>query len=281
MSGLKTPLIEVEDLRVDYDPGMLARMLGAKPVHAVKSVSFNVADGQTFGIVGESGSGKSTTARAIVALERLAGGTITYDGRDSATLTSAQRRQRAREIQMVFQDPSSALNPRLRIGHLLSERVKIHRKSEYAQRAVIIRTALDEVGLPHAHLDRFAHQLSGGQQQRVMIALALISQPRVLICDEAVSGLDVSSQAMVLNLLNDLKASRGLSIIFITHDMGVARYISDEIAVMRHGEIVEWGNAGEIFDNPQSEYTKTLMSAVPTLPRAYSIDAGTAARKES
>lgn len=259
------PLLSLQSVTVEFGPGAIARMLGAKPFRAVDEVSFDVSAGQTFGIVGESGSGKSTTARTIVGLESAKSGSIHYDGLDLNTVRGRQRTKIAREIQMVFQDPSSALNPKLRIGHLIAERVKIHRPSEYGNRAAIMRSALDEVGLPHKHLKRFPHQLSGGQQQRVVIALALISKPRMLICDEAVSGLDVSSQAQVLNLLNDLKREHKLSIIFITHDMGVARYISDEIAVMKNGVVVEQQLSDEIFDNPQSEYTKTLLAAVPTL----------------
>lgn len=268
-SNTSTALLSVRDVCVDFSPGMIARLLGTSPMRAVSDVSFDVAAGRTFGIVGESGSGKSTTARVILGLEGASTGTISYDGTDLRALRGARRRSVAREMQMVFQDPSSALNPKLRIGHLLTERVKIHRRREHRQRNKIIRNALDEVGLPHAHLERFPHQLSGGQQQRIVIALALISQPRVLICDEAVSGLDVSSQAQVLNLLNDLKSDRGLSLIFITHDMGVARYISDDIAVMRKGLIVEQGPADEIFTDPQSDYTRSLLAAVPTLPHSY------------
>lgn len=259
------PLLSLRSVTVEFGPSTIARLLGAQPFRAVDEVSFDVAAGQTFGIVGESGSGKSTTARAIVGLETARSGAIHYSGIELQKVRYRQRAQIAREIQMVFQDPSSALNPKLRIGHLISERVKIHRPSEYGNRAEIMRSALDEVGLSDRHLERFPHQLSGGQQQRVVIALALISKPRMLICDEAVSGLDVSSQAQVLNLLNDLKREHELSIIFITHDMGVARYISDEITVMRNGRVVEQQPADEIFANPQSEYTKTLLAAVPTL----------------
>ena len=270
MTEQGTPLISVEGLEVDYGPGALAKLFGAQTVHAVKGVSFDIHEGRSFGIVGESGSGKSTTARAILGLEPVAGGTVRYEGKDMARLTGTQKRRVSRDIQMVFQDPSSALNPKLKIGSLLAERVKIHRPSEYGNRRELMRQSLDEVGLPLAHLERFPHQLSGGQQQRVVIALGLVSQPRLLICDEAVSGLDVSSQAQVLNLLNELKASRGLSILFITHDMGVARYISDDVAVMQRGVMVEQGPAEQIFDRPESEYTRKLMSAVPTLPKTYS-----------
>lgn len=269
ISNNSTALLSLRNVCVKFNPGMIARMLGTSPTCAVNDVSFNVEPGRAFGIVGESGSGKSTTARAIVGLQEVTSGAIHYDGTDLRVLRGARRRLVAREMQMVFQDPSSALNPKLRIGHLLVERVKIHRPGEYGDRVGIIKNALDEVGLPHAHLDRFPHQLSGGQQQRIVIALALISQPRVLVCDEAVSGLDVSSQAQVLNLLNDLKSVRGLSLIFITHDMGVARYISDNIAVMHKGLIVEQGTAEEIFTDPQSDYTRSLLAAVPTLPHTY------------
>lgn len=268
-NDMEPPLLSLRSVTVDFSPGAVARMLGASLVKAVDDVSFDVRTGHTFGIVGESGSGKSTTARAILGLESISSGTVRYNGVDMSTLRGRHRKLAAREMQMVFQDPSSALNPKLRIGHLLAERVKIHRSVEYGNRTTIVRNALDDVGLPHAHLDRFPHQLSGGQQQRVVIALALISRPRALICDEAVSGLDVSSQAQVLNLLNDLKDDRGLTIIFITHDMGVARYISDDIAVMRKGVIVEQRPAEEIFADPRSDYTKTLLTAVPTLPRTY------------
>lgn len=270
MTDQTTPLISVKVLEIDYGPGALAKMLGAKTVHAVKGVSFDITAGHTFGIVGESGSGKSTIARAIIGLEPFEAGSIHYDGTDINRLSTKQKRRISRDIQMVFQDPSSALNPKLKVGSLLAERIKIHRPGEYGNRAALMRQSLDEVGLPHEHLERFPHQLSGGQQQRVVIALGLVSQPRLLICDEAVSGLDVSSQAQVLNLLNELKTNRELSILFITHDMGVARYISDEVAVMRHGELVEQGPAEKIFDAPELEYTQTLMDAVPKLPKMYS-----------
>lgn len=262
-------IIEVHDLCVNYSPGAFAKLFGASTTYAVRAVSFAVQPGTTFGIVGESGSGKSTTVRAIMGLERATSGDILYDGQSLVTPSASSRRRVSRELQMVFQDPSSALNPKMKVGGLLTERIRIHRPQEWAKRAEIAETSLTEVGLPLEHLHRFPHQLSGGQQQRVVIALGLISQPRLLICDEAVSGLDVSSQAQVLNLLNHLKRDRNLTIIFITHDMGVARYISDEVAVMRKGEIVEQGRATQVFDAPSHEYTKSLIDAVPRLPHRY------------
>jgi ABC-type glutathione transport system ATPase component len=231
-------------------------------VHAVAGVSITLEPGETLGIVGESGSGKSTLGRIAAGIEGPSSGTVTLDGKAYARFGSAAWRRERRGVQMVFQNPSKALDPRMSIGSQIEEAMLAQDLFDRKGRTLRMEEMLALVGLPDMGA-RFAHQLSGGQQQRAVIARALVLDPKLVVCDEAVSALDVSVQAQIINLLNDLKARFGIGYLFISHDLGVVRHISDRIAVMQKGVIVETGNAAEIFANPQHDYTRALLAAVP------------------
>lgn len=255
-------LLEVRDLKVWFPirKGILARTVGW--VKAVDGVGFDLRQGETLGIVGESGCGKSTTARAILGLVRPRAGTIRFAGRD---IRDWSRLDYHRKVQVVFQDPLASLNPRHTVLDILTEGAVCHgliRKSERRDRAASL---LETVGLPCDILDRYPHEFSGGQRQRLCIARAVALDPELLICDEAVSALDLSIRAQVLDLLADLKRRLSLSVIFITHDLGVVRHIADRVLVMHRGRIVEQGPCAEVLRNPSAEYTRYLMSAVPAI----------------
>jgi oligopeptide/dipeptide ABC transporter ATP-binding protein len=242
------PLVEARELRVQF---------GA--VKAVDGVSFVVLRGETFGVIGESGSGKSTLGRALVSLLKPTAGRILHDGKDPATLAAKAFRRHRREYQIVFQDPSAALNPRMTILDSVSEPLRTARALE----------VLDKVGLPAAFATRYPHELSGGQKQRVNIARALTLRPRLLVCDEVVAALDISIQADILNLLAQLQAEFGLTYVFITHDLAVVSHVSDRVAVMYLGVLVEMGPAERLRQRPRHPYTEALLSAEPTpLPAA-------------
>jgi peptide/nickel transport system ATP-binding protein len=234
-------------------------------VTAVKDVSFVVAPGQSLAIVGESGSGKTTVARMIVGLEVPTAGQIVVAGRDrkGRRVGSGERRRRAREVQIVFQDPYSSLDPRMTIRSCVAEVLKLHFNQTEEERDQRIRQLLEQVGLDTRHENVLPRSLSGGQRQRVAIARALASEPRVLICDEAVASLDVSIQAQVLNLLSDIREQTGVSYLFISHDLAVVRQVSDDVIVMRNGEIVESGPTEQVLESPTSPYTKHLIAAIP------------------
>lgn len=255
-------LLEVSDLVVDFN----ARRRRRNPVtaslpRAVDQVSFTLTRNETLAIVGESGSGKTTVARTVVGLQRFGAGAIRFEG---AALGPVSRRPGAlkREIQMVFQDPRSSLNPRMSIRAIINEVWRTHPGiAPRRDRDTVLDALLDDVGLDRSVADRRPSALSGGQCQRVSIARALAMKPTLLVCDEAVSALDVSVQAQILRLLVDLKAEHGLSLLFISHDLGVVRQIADRVAVMRRGEIVELGEAEQIFAEPAHEYTRQLLDA--------------------
>jgi len=258
------PLLKVENLKV-YFPikrGILLRTVGH--VKAVDDISFNVYRGQTLGLVGESGCGKTTAGRAILRLLKLEAGKVEFDGVDLATLGGRDLREMRQRMQIIFQDPFSSMNPRMTIESALIEPMKIHRigstTQERRDRAVAL---LEEVGLAAEHLRRYPHEFSGGQRQRICIARALTVEPDFIICDESVSALDVSVQAQVLNLLNDLLRNRGLTYIFISHDLSVVKFMADMMAVMRAGKIVEFGPSENIYAEPKEEYTKRLIDATP------------------
>lgn len=235
---------------------------GKAVVRAVNGVSITLEPSETLGIVGESGSGKSTLGRIAAGIESPTSGTVTLDGKPYAGIGSVAWRRERRAVQMVFQNPSRALDPRMTIGDQIEEAMEAHGLSDAAGRKVRREEMLALVGLPGMS-ERYSHQLSGGQQQRAVIARALVLEPKVVVCDEAVSALDVSVQAQIINLLNDLKARFGMGYLFISHDLGVVRHISDRIAVMQKGVIVETGRAAEIFADPQHDYTRSLLAAVP------------------
>jgi peptide/nickel transport system ATP-binding protein len=233
-------------------------------VKAVDNVSFDVFPGETLGLVGESGCGKTTLGRTLIRLVEKSSGKVIFKGKEISGLKGGELRSIRKQIQIIFQDPYSSLNPRLTIGSAISEPFLVHNicnnKKEREQRVAVL---LEQVGLDAGFAYRYPHELSGGQRQRACIARALAVNPEFIICDESVSALDVSIQAQVLNLLNELKKELNLTYIFISHDLSVVRYMSDRMAVMQHGKIVEMGDADEIYSNPKTEYTQTLINAIP------------------
>ena len=253
-----TPLLTVDDLVVDY-PGSGFRARGHRALHGV---NLAVSAHETFGIVGESGSGKSTIGKVVLGLATATSGRVSFDGTDLATLNPAGRRRLAPEIQAVFQDPLSSLNPALSIEDILTEPLTTNGVSRTDARRRV-GALLDTVGLPAGSAQRFASEFSGGQRQRIAIARALALQPRLIICDEPVSALDLSTQVRVLDLLVDIQRETGVAYLFITHDLDVVRYISHRVAVLRGGRIVETGETDAVTLDPQHPYTRRLMLASP------------------
>lgn len=259
----KQPLLQVKNLKQYYPikKGILSRTVGN--VKAVDGVSFDIFPGETLGLVGESGCGKSTTGRAIVRLEKPTEGEIIFEGKNLADFSNVEMRNIRTDLQIIFQDPYSSLNPRKRIGDLLSEPLLFHKLVEPSEVKKKVADILEIVGLPSAYSNRYPHEFSGGQRQRIGIARALILNPKLIVCDEPVSALDVSIQAQVLNLLKDLQKEFNLTFLFIGHGLGAVKYISDRIAVMYLGNIVEVGKTEEIFKNSKHPYTRALLSAYP------------------
>ncbi|MFI6391021.1 ATP-binding cassette domain-containing protein [Nonomuraea sp. NPDC050547] len=241
----------------------LVKAFRGKP--AVREVSFAVAAGETLAIVGESGSGKSTTARMLAGLLRPDRGQVLLDGADLARLRGRALRARRRDLQMVFQDPLGSLNPMMRVGASIAEPLLLHTGLDAAGRRERVAGLLTQVGLRPEHAERLPREFSGGQRQRLAIARAIACRPRALICDEPVSALDVSTQAQILGLLAELRASTGFGCVFISHDLAVVRLIADRIGVMCGGELVELGPAEQIYSDPRHDYTRELVSAVPSL----------------
>jgi oligopeptide/dipeptide ABC transporter ATP-binding protein len=239
------------------------KLRGGRQLRAVSDVSLEVPAGSTLGLVGESGCGKSTLARCIVGLHPLDGGTIVFDGQDLRTLDRRSMRNVRRELVMVFQDPFASLNPRRRVGDIVAAPLDIHDLCRGAERSRRVSEMLERVGLSASHAGRYPHEFSGGQRQRIGLARALITGPKLVICDEPVSALDVSVQAQILNLLSDLQADLDLTLVFIAHDLGVVRHIARDVAVMYLGRIVEQGDADALFSAPLHHYTAGLLAAVP------------------
>ena len=263
-----TPLLEVEDLHKHYPVrgGVWSRQLGS--IRAVAGVSFQVLKGQTLGLVGESGCGKSTLGRTLMRLEEPTAGRVRFEGRDLAAARGAELLSLRREIQMVFQDPYSSLNPRMTVGEIVREPLVVHgigRKAEQVQR---VRALFETVGLAADAMSRYPSEFSGGQRQRIGVARALALNPKLVIADEPVSALDVSVQSQVLNLMVRLQRERGLTYVFISHDLSVVEHVSDAVAIMYLGRIVEQGPVDRIFGQPAHPYTRALMQAIPsTNPR--------------
>ncbi|MDD4081519.1 MAG: ATP-binding cassette domain-containing protein [Eubacteriales bacterium] len=264
MTNKREPLLRVEDLRVAFGERR-------KRFYAVNGVSFDIARGETFGLVGESGSGKTSIGRAIIRVYPTAGGQVFYKGqRISGRISRELDRRVTREIQMIFQDPMASLNERAKVGYIVAEGLYATEKGlSAAQREEKVREALLDVGLLHEFASRFPHEFSGGQRQRIGIARALIMQPEFIIADEPISALDVSIRAQVLNLLSQLQKKRGLTYLFISHDLSVMRFICDRIAVIHKGVLVELAHTEELFLCPLHPYTRLLLSAIPMPNPAY------------
>ena len=259
----KTPLIQVDHLKKYYPikGGIITHVTGN--IHAVDDVSFSITEGETLGLVGESGCGKSTIGRQLVGLETPTEGKIYYQGSDISALKSREMHQIRTQLQMVFQDPYSSLNPRKHIYEILSQPMLYHHISTKASIEKDLERLLDMVGLPKHVLGRYPHEFSGGQRQRIGIAKALSLNPKFIVCDEPVSALDVSIQAQVVNMFEDLQEKLGVTYLFIAHDLLIVRHISNRIAVMYLGKVIEKAPAEELFRNPMHPYTKALLSAIP------------------
>jgi len=259
-----TPLLEVTDL-VKHFPIKRGILIDREvdQVKAVDGVSFRVQRGETLGLVGESGSGKSTACRAVLQLIKPTSGSVEFEGREIAGIGRRQMRPLRRDMQMIFQDPYASLNPRKRVGQIVGDPLKRQGVASGSELRRQVQELLERVGLSSEHYNRFPHEFSGGQRQRIGIARALSLKPKLVICDEPVSALDVSIQAQIVNLLDDLQDEFGLAYLFVAHDIGVVRHISDRIAVMNKGKIVEQGTADQVCEHPQDEYTKKLLAAVP------------------
>lgn len=258
------PLLEVKNLRTWFPvrTGLFRRH--TDDIRAVDDVSFTVEEGTTVGLVGESGSGKSTIGKTLLKLAAATCGEVLFEGRDVLPLSESEFRPLRREMQMIFQDPFSSLNPRHSILQIVGESLEIHfRQMKAAERRERVAQLLGQVGLKPEMMSRYPHEFSGGQRQRIGIARALAVKPRFIVCDEPVSALDVSVQAQIVNLLQDLQAELGLTYLFIAHDLAVVEHISDHVLVMYRGKIVESAPAEAIYENPQHEYTRKLLAAVP------------------
>jgi len=262
VNGTET-LVSVRNLRKEFPirKGVLSRQVGA--VKAVNDVSFDVARGETLGVVGESGCGKTTTGRTILRLIEPTSGEIRFEGRDVKSMGTSELRALRREMQIIFQDPVSSLNPRMTVGAIIREGLTIHKLAEGAAADARVRQLLQEVGLRPEYSNRYPHEFSGGQRQRIGIARALSVEPKFIVCDEPVSALDVSVQAQVINLLEDLQRDHDLTYMFIAHDLSVVEHIADRVAVMYLGKIVELATAEDLYRDPMMPYTQALLSAVP------------------
>jgi peptide/nickel transport system ATP-binding protein len=263
-SGNSSELLVVEDLKKHFPVTrgiVFQKQVGA--VRAVDGVSFTVREGETLGVVGESGCGKSTMARCVMRLLDPTGGRVVFDGRDITTLSRARLRPIRREMMMIFQDPYASLNARKRVGFIVAEALQVHKLGTPAEIKRRVQELLEVVGLNPEHYNRFPHEFSGGQRQRIGVARALAVNPKLIVCDEPVSALDVSVQAQILNLLKDLQRDFGLTYVFIAHDLNVVRHISDRVLVMYLGHTVELASREQLYSAPKHPYTGALMSAVP------------------
>lgn len=256
----KSPILEAKDLKKTYKVG---NMFGdATTVDALGGVSFQLYPGETLAVVGESGCGKSTLAKVLMGIETPTSGEVYLKGKPKSDYELQDYRK---SVQLIFQDPYSSINPRKKAWQIISEPLAINTSMSKQERKAAAEKLMAKVGLPPENSGRFPHMFSGGQRQRIGIARSMVLNPEILICDEPVSALDLSIQAQILNLLNDLQRDHGLSYIFISHDLSVVKHICDRIMVIYYGKIVEFGTREEVFGNPQHEYTKTLLSSVPTI----------------
>jgi oligopeptide/dipeptide ABC transporter ATP-binding protein len=254
--------LRIEDLVKHFPARGVQRQRGTV-VHAVDGVSFEIAPRETLGLVGETGCGKSTVARLVTRLLEPTSGRIEFDGIDITHWSRRRLRPLRRRLQIVFQDPYSSLNPRRRVGSIVGDPLRVHRIGAFEERRARVASVLQLVGLDPSHADRYPHQFSGGQRQRIGVARAIVTNPQLVVADEPVSALDVSIQAQVLNLIEDLRQEFGLALLFISHDVSVVRHVSDRVAVMYLGKIVELAETERLFDSPQHPYTAALLAAVP------------------
>ncbi len=257
MNSGKKPLLEVKNLKKYFNVGP------RQTLKAIDDISFNIYKGETFGLVGESGCGKSTTGRVITKLYEPTAGSIYYDGKDITELDRKEAQNYTKKVQMIFQDPYASLNPRMTVADIIAEGIDIHKLYRGSDRQARIYELLSMVGLNEEHANRFPHEFSGGQRQRIGIARALAIEPEFIVCDEPISALDVSIQAQVVNLLEELQESLGLTYLFIAHDLSMVKHISDRVAVMYLGAIVELAPSKELYKNALHPYTQALMSAIP------------------
>ena len=259
------PLLKVEHLTKEFpaEAGMIAGRFSKRVVSAVNDVSFEIYPGETFGLVGESGCGKSTTGRTIMRLTNPTAGKVYFEGKDVSKMNKHELKDLRRQMQFIFQDPYASLNPRMTIGEIISEPMTIHNVGTKEERMKTVRELLDVVGLNPEHINRYPHEFSGGQRQRIGIARAFALRPKLIICDEPVSALDVSIQAQVLNLLKELQDRYGTAYLFIAHDLSVVQHISDRVAVMYLGKMVELSDWKTLYTEPNHPYTQSLLSAVP------------------
>lgn len=261
---MSNKLLEVQNLKVYYPifTGLLRRRTGW--IKAVDGINFTINKGEVLGMVGESGGGKSTAGRACIRLIEPTEGTIHFMGRDLLALNHSQLKEIRRQIQIIFQDPYSSLNPRKTVGDNIGEALLYHHlvssKEEQVDR---VAETLKRIGLPEEAMNRYPHQFSGGQQQRICIGRAIAMQPKLIVCDEPVSALDVSVQSQILNLLNELKETLNLSYLFISHDLSIVRYISDNVMILQNGKVVEYNSVENIYKHPQHAYTRSLFTAIP------------------
>jgi ABC-type oligopeptide transport system ATPase subunit len=258
------PLLRVTDLTKWFPvrKGLLIERT-VDHVRAVDGVSFKISEGETLGLVGESGSGKSTTGYCVLQLLKPTNGSVRFMGKELTTIGRGELREMRKEMQIVFQDPYSSLNPRMTVGNIVAEPMLVHDQGTRRAREARVRDLLETVGFNPDFTNRYPHEFSGGQRQRIGIARALALNPRLIVCDEPVSALDVSIQAQILNLLKDLQRDLGLAYLFVAHDLAVVRTMSDRIAVMNKGVLVETGRAEDVYNNPQNDYTRALLAAVP------------------
>ncbi len=263
MTKSNAPILEVRNLKKYFSAGSGLFQSGDEIVKAVDGVSFSIRRGETFGLVGESGCGKSTTGRCILRLIEPTEGQVTFQDTDLLALGSEQLRRRRRDMQIIFQDPYSSLNPRMKVGAIIEEPLIVHRTAARSERRARIAELLRLVGLEPSHAARYPHEFSGGQRQRIGIARALALNPQFIVCDEPVSALDVSVQAQVVNLLQDLQEKLGLTYLFISHGLSVVEHISTRVGIMYLGKLVEVAPSEEIFKNAQHPYTRALLSAIP------------------
>lgn len=263
MTQNKNVLVEVKDVKKEF---IIAKSLTGKPqkiVHAVDGVNLNIYEGETVGVVGESGCGKSTLGRTILQLIPPTAGQILYRGEDITKFKKEEMRQMRRKMQLIFQDPYASLNPRMTVLELIKAPLDAYKIGNNEERIKKVKEIMELVGMPENMMNRYPHEFSGGQRQRIVIARALVLDPEFVVCDEPVSALDVSVRAQVLNLIQDLQKTKKLTYLFISHDLSVVKYVSDRIAVMYLGRIVEIAEKSELYNNPQHPYTKALLSAIP------------------